>query len=45
MQQEMIPRFRTGEFEQGVRARMQALMALARKKHIPRKFRPAACGL
>lgn len=45
MQRDLIPNFRTGEYEEGVRAGMHALMALARDKHIPAEFRPAACGL
>jgi uncharacterized protein len=40
---DLIPAFRRGNFEAGVRTGMQALMALARRKEVPPSHRPSAC--
>lgn len=44
MGRDLIPAFRTGDFEVGIRAGVSALAALARRKAIPPAFRPAACA-
>jgi len=44
MGRDLIPAFRTGDFEGGIRAGVNALAALARSKSIPPAFRPAACA-
>lgn len=44
MGRDLVPAFRTGDFEGGIRAGVSALAALARRKAIPSAFRPAACA-
>lgn len=43
MQGDMLPGFEDGAWEQGVRASVASLMALARKKPIAERFRPEGC--
>jgi uncharacterized protein len=43
MQRDMLPEFRQGDDEKGIRAGLDSLMALASKKTIATQFRPEGC--
>jgi uncharacterized membrane protein YgcG len=43
LQRDILPSFREGENEQGVRSGIRALMTLATKKEVANQFRPDGC--